>query len=208
MARDLAEIAIGLTRRLAEDGEAGADAKLAFSRAARAARLALALEAKLDEDRQSVDEAALARAEAQAAETARAQGQAGLRVLMREAEVLVHIEQAIEDEAPEGEVGPLFERLYERLADEREDLDFVGRPLGEVIAAIRADLGLPVDPALLTDPLWLETGGDWEPPEGAVSAPVVGSGGLDGPWFLPRIAGRARPAKAAATRRRVRRPSG
>ncbi len=203
MARELAEIAIGLTRRLAEDGEPGADAKLAFSRAARAARLALALEAKLDEDRLEVHDTA------QAAAAARARGQAGLRVLIREADVLVHVEQAIEDEAPEGEVEPLFERLYERLADEREDLDFVGRPLGEVIAAIRADLGLPVDPALLTDPLWLETGGGWEPPEGAVSAPVVGSGGggLDGPWFLPRIAGRARPAKAA-TRVRVRRPSG
>ncbi len=196
----LAEIGLGLAERLAAPDAPVADAALAYARVARAVRQTLALQSRLDDQQRAEAETDQATKAARRARAEAADNLAAVRRVLRRNDVLVQVEQAIEDEAPESDAERLLDGLNERLDDIYEDEDFVGRPLGEVVAAIRADLGLPVDPALLTDPLWLETGGDWEPPTAPPS--WAGGGWAGGPFAKPRA------QKGGATTFRARRGSG
>ncbi len=203
--QELAEIGLSLARDLqrrvlaapegppAQAEEPREPAGLALGRISRAVRLTLALQARFDEDRRALDDKVQALAADKAAALARANGLAAAQRTIRRAEVSIKVEHAIETEADERDVERLFDEFHERLIEASDEEDFVTRPLGEVIAAIRADLGLPVDPALLDDPDWIETGGSWD---GLLPEPYAsGGGGFGAPapmWAPKPPAGRLR----------------
>ena len=121
---------------------------LAFSRIARAVRQTLALDAKLDQERQVARGLALANlAEAQA-KVEREAAHERLRGLIRKSVVRGAVEQAIDDQADGDDVERMVTDLRERLDDEDDydALEFNDRPIGEMVAAICRDLGLTIDP--------------------------------------------------------------
>jgi hypothetical protein len=170
--KELAEIGMELARAVrrqaveapaggdAPGGEPGAgDVGLVFSRIARAVRLTLALEARLEQDRQARD------AQIEAALAPRRELQATLKAgefihrSVRRSNVKKAVEQAIDAEADragaaERDVENWLADLDERLADAADDADFMGRPVGELIARICRDLGLTPDWSLWEDEDW------------------------------------------------------
>jgi hypothetical protein len=129
---EIAEAAGRLAEALAQGGAAGdPDPGLLYTRAARAVRLTIALQARLAKDLAELDKAETVARSAQAA-TRRARVQRG-------------VEEAIE--AGDHDVDE-FRRLssdaWERLTDEDEG-ELLRLPLAELVARICADLGLPPD---------------------------------------------------------------
>ena len=160
---ELADIGMEISRALRErvaqqvgEDETKGDPGLAFSRIARAVRQTLALDAKLDQERQVARGLALAHlAEAQA-KVERAAAHERLRGLIRKSVVRDAVEQAIDDQAEGDDVERLVTDLRERLDDEDEydALDFNDRPIGEMVVQICRDLGLTIDLSLWEDEEW------------------------------------------------------
>jgi len=151
------EIARALRDRVADQaGEAAPDPGLAFSRIARAVRQTVALEARLDQERQAAHGLAQAHAAEAQAKVAREAAYERLRGAIRKNDVRCAVEQAIDDQADGGDVERLVTDLRERLDDESEydDLEFNDRPIGEMVASICRDLGLTVDLSLWEDEDW------------------------------------------------------
>jgi len=165
--QELAEIGMDLARalrqRAAEQAapEAGGDVALAFSRIARAVRQTVALEARLDEDRQARDERIAAEHAARQAELDRRDADGRLRGLIRKEEVREIVERTIDCEARERGDGcdaeSLLADLDERLEDDDDYEDFARLPIGELVTRICRDLGVTPDPCFFED-------GDWEAP--------------------------------------------
>ena len=156
MLKALAEIGLELARGLlrreaakAVDDETGRDPQLAFARVSRAVRQSVALSAHLRQQRQAVAakaaEAAAHEVSGDEAQMDRARHErvvARVRALCRRSEVVGRLTAAIEAEAAEGEVERLLGDLDQRLDVAANDIDFAARPIDEVIAGIRHDLGL------------------------------------------------------------------
>jgi hypothetical protein len=146
---ELIQIGMGLARdvgrQAAEPRDPSAppvDFALLFSRISRAVRQTVALEAKLDAERQAVRDKAQAE---RAVETS-------LRGMKRKNRAGDIIERML-DEVSESDAERLSDSLRERL-DDADDCDFADRPLGEIVAAICRDLGVPVDWSLWEDEPW------------------------------------------------------
>lgn len=144
--QELAELGMTLARAVAaravETGDA--DLGLAFTRVARAVRQTLALEAKLADGREAV----LAGHIQRLAEETAARGRRRKK-LVEDA-----VERAIDAECHGETAEALFDDLYERLQDPRDDADFADRPIGEMIAGICKALGVTPDPRLWEDEDW------------------------------------------------------
>jgi hypothetical protein len=137
---ELAELGLGIARRLAaraEAAESDADAQalaLAFHRVSRSVRLTLALEVRLQRER-------LQGAREARKETARA-------AQTRKEQVRHALGRAMSAETEADETERLWDVLEERLDEAGLYEDFVAGPVEACIARIRADLGLPpADPA-------------------------------------------------------------
>ncbi|HEY4029541.1 MAG TPA: hypothetical protein VGM25_04315, partial [Caulobacteraceae bacterium] len=141
------EIGMGLARKVQSEAEqsdtVSAELVLTFSRIARTVRQAVALEARLAEDR------LVRRRKAEAADRAQrdARGQA------RKAVVKDIVERVI-DAADGHDTERLLDDLDERLDDPSDAADFADRPLGELVAAICRDLGVTLDWSLFEDEDW------------------------------------------------------
>jgi hypothetical protein len=135
---ELAELGLGIARRLAAQAEvAESDAEalaLAFHRVSRSVRLTLALEVRLQRERlQGVREARK--------ETARA-------AQTRKQQVRWALGRAMPAETEADETERLWDALEERLEEAALYEDFLEGPVEACIARIRAGLGLPpADPA-------------------------------------------------------------
>jgi hypothetical protein len=192
----LAEIGLALAREVgrrvterahgddADDGPDVADAALAYSRIARAVRLTLALEAKMEADLRALNaprEAAAAEARARAADR---RACASARGLMRKYEALDGLCEAIDEQAGEGAEAEnaaeaLKERLVERLND-TPDIDFADAPLAELVETICRELGVPFDPEL-----WAED--DDDAPMGAATVRAPGYSSAPPGGFSPAL---------------------
>jgi hypothetical protein len=155
---ELAEIGLDLARALRRqvtEADTPADAGQvapAFSRIARAVRLALALEDRLAEDHAArVREAEDERAE-RAAEQERARIKLRHDAAVNRAVVRKMVEETVEAETDEGgrESEPLLAALSEKL-DELDEADFVQLPVDAIVMRICKDLGVTYDPALWDD---------------------------------------------------------
>jgi hypothetical protein len=162
MLHELAQIGMRLARgveREAEAPEAAAgDLALKFARIARAVRQTLALEARIEGEL-----AARAREDA-AQRAARLERETRARLAGRKTAIRCAVEQAIEAEADDHEFEALFDHLEERLQD-REDTDFLDRPVGELVARICRDLGVTANWSLWEDE-------DWAIAEGVTARPA------------------------------------
>jgi hypothetical protein len=126
----------------------GGDLGLIFSRIARAVRQTVALEARIEEERRAREQ----RAEAEQAQRAAVIEQDRKR--RRKTQVKRAVEQVIEAEADGGEVEDLLAYLDERLEDDDVDADLAERPIGESVARICRDLGIPLDWSRWEDEAW------------------------------------------------------
>lgn len=163
MAAELAEMGMDMARALhrrvleaaaGDEAAASWDLGLAFARVSRAVRLTLALEARLEQERQARDQEIVAAQTARRqAENAVAAGKA-VRGWARKNEVRDVVVEAIEAETGrEHDIERLFADLGERLNREA-DADFADRPLGELVALICRDLGLTPDWSLWENQAW------------------------------------------------------
>jgi hypothetical protein len=189
--QELAEIGMDLaravrTRALAAEADpaAAVDLGLSFSRIARAVRQTVALEARLEQDRQA---AAAERAERQARD-AREQAykhKARLRDL---------VERAIDAEACGEAAEDLLGDLDERLEDADDLAGFVDRPVAEIVQHICRELDVTPPPALWDEAEWGLAGGGAKGPLHISSAPEAepGTGRADAAWPDP-TAGPGRP---------------
>jgi hypothetical protein len=181
MLETLAEIGMALagdlSRRVGEGLERGEPldggaVALEFSRVSRAVRQTIALEARLDQDREALARmfAAERAARDRAIEQARIEGR---RRTVRLA-VLGAIERA---GGGYHQISRLSEALYERLEDPREDDDFVDLPVSALVSRICTALGVRAD-----WDLWKTT--DWaaeerrEAVEGSPYAPMTAEGAV------------------------------
>ena len=175
--QELADIGMELARAVkarALDPEAepaaAAELVLTFSRIARAVRQTVALEARIDRDRQA---AAVERAERRVRETLD-------RALRRKARVRDLVERAIDSEASGAAAEDLLLDLDERLEDADDLAGFADRPVAEIVARICGDLGVAPPPNLWDDEGWGivqdqtsltpgirpdDSGPDWDPRE-------------------------------------------
>jgi hypothetical protein len=144
---ELAELGLGLARRLAARAEAAeTDAAaeglaLAFHRVSRSVRLTLALEVRLERER-------LQGARETCKDTARA-------AETRKEQVRYALGRAI---PAESESEHLWDALEERLDEEALYDAFLEGPVETCIARLRADLGLPANDILFPSPLAGEGG--------------------------------------------------
>jgi hypothetical protein len=157
-------------------GRGGTDIGLIFERIARAVRRCWALEEHFFERGRARDEKAASRgrsrrndsaAPAPAGEAKPAAGDQSQRQRRRRAEIGRIVEEAIADQ-PDSEAAKESIRndLRERLDDEEAFEDLVGdRPLGAIIAAICADLGVAVDWSLWADEDWAIEEARTKPPD-------------------------------------------
>jgi hypothetical protein len=168
LARDLSRrVGEGLERGEPLDGGAVA---LEFSRVSRAVRQTIALEARLDQDREAL--AKMFAAERAARDRATQQA----RIEGRRRVVRLAVQGAIE-RAGGGyrQMGQLNEALYERLEDPREDDDFADLPVSALVSRICTALGVRAD-----WDLWKTT--DWAAEErraaveGSPYAPMTAEG--------------------------------
>ncbi len=159
--QELTEIGMELARDVQrqsreQGGEGAADLGLMFSRIARAVRQTVALEAKLDQDRQTRRD----KVEAERAVETR------LRGIRRRTRVVEIVERVVETES---DAERLLDDLDERLED-ADDSDFADRPIGELVARICRDLGVTPDWRLWEDEAWAIEALEASPP----GAPGVG----------------------------------
>ncbi len=140
MLRELAEIGMDLARGLLRPEAAGGDPQLAFARVSRAVRQTVALNAHLRRRRQEPETAQVDEAPMDQARGERVV--ARVKALCRKSELAGRLTAAIEIEAERGERERLLRDLDGRLDVAVNTVDFLARPLGEVIAEIRHDLGL------------------------------------------------------------------
>jgi hypothetical protein len=134
---ELAELGLGLARRLAARAEASQDdaaaeaLALAFHRVSRSVRLTLALESRLaGERRQGLREDRVL--------TARA-------VEARKDQVRAALTRAVQAERETDDAERLLDELDERLDEDALFDRFLAGPVEACIARIRADLGLPAN---------------------------------------------------------------
>ncbi|HEY4030860.1 MAG TPA: hypothetical protein VGM25_10985, partial [Caulobacteraceae bacterium] len=141
------EIGMGLARKVQSEAEqsdtVSAELVLTFSRIARTVRQAVALEARLADDR--LARRRKAESEDRAARFARGYD--------RKAVVKDIVERVI-DAADGHDTERLLDDLDERLDDPSDAADFADRPLGELVAAICRDLGVTLDWSLFEDEDW------------------------------------------------------
>jgi hypothetical protein len=123
------------------------DPGLVFARVARAVRMTIALQSRLMKDL-----AALDRADDQAEKARTTRRRMRLSALVEEAaraQVAARREAGgqywADEDAVEDEIEQLASEAYERLVDAEDGGDRLGRPFGEVVAGICADLGLSPD---------------------------------------------------------------
>jgi hypothetical protein len=139
MGMEIAEAATLQARALAQGGEQRPDAldpALAYSRAARAVRLTIALQSRLAKEMAALGEAAT-RARAVAASQRRNRIHARIEQALAEAE-------RPDTDADEDKIERLSSAAWERLTEE-DDAGLLALPVDEVVARICADLGLPPD---------------------------------------------------------------
>ncbi len=180
MLHELAQIGMRLARgveREAEAPEASAgDLVLKFARIARAVRQTLALEARIEGELAT-------RAREDAAQGAvRLERETRARLVKRKTAIRWAVEQAIEAEADHHELEGLFDHLDERLQD-REDTDFLDRPMGELVARICRDIGVTPDMSLWQDEDWAIAEGVTIRPAGGAEVPAPTA--LDPPAAAP-----------------------
>lgn len=174
MLRELAEIGMRLARgveRQAEEPEAApGDVGLVFSRIARAVRQTLALEARLEEEFQVRAKQEQGDRDYRRAREARAPIDRRSRLVRRA------VASAIEADTDDIESAEqLLECLDERLGDREADDDFMGRPIGELVALICKNLGVRADLSLWEDEAWAmeEAAARARPPSDGQPAPEL-----------------------------------
>ena len=182
--QELAEIGMDLaravrTRALAADADlsAAVDLGLSFSRIARAVRQTVALEARLEQDRQA---AAAERAERQARD-AREQAD------KHKARIRGLVERAIDAEASGEAAEDLLGDLDERLEDADDLAGFADRPVAEIVQHICRELDVTPPPALWDEAEWGLAGGGAKGPLHISSAPEAepGTGRAETAWPDP-----------------------
>ena len=140
----------------------GADAMLAFARMSRAARQAMALEARLEQEQ-------LQRAERRAAaDTVVASAAEEESRYQAERQLKRTVEQALETQVAASDARQLREDVRERLDDPDEWEDLADRPVGEIIARLCRDLDITPDCARWAGEEWFVPA-DWQP----ISKPVA-----------------------------------
>ena len=150
-------LALAIERQgTAEDAgpAAASDVALAYGRVSRAVRLTLALQAKVIQDLQALDEIAARRLDG---DCDRAERERRSLAQQRKDRVQRIVERVIEAETPcETEVDRLADAAAERL--EHDDIygDLATRPVGEIIALVCRDLGLSPDWSRLAEEAWAQ----------------------------------------------------
>ncbi|HEY2661279.1 MAG TPA: hypothetical protein VGI79_16280 [Caulobacteraceae bacterium] len=155
MLKELAEIGMELARVLlrreaakAADHEAGRDPQQASARVSRAVRQTVALNAQLRQQRRQpvAAKAGVAPADGPQMEpmdpARRERVLARVQALCRKSEMAGRLTAAIEVETARGDRERLLRDLDVRLDVAVNTIDFLARPIDEVIAEIRYDLGL------------------------------------------------------------------
>jgi hypothetical protein len=182
--QELAEIGMELARALRTqalaakaDPAAAVDLGLSFSRIARAVRQTVALEARLEQDRQA---AAAERAERQARDT-REQAD------KHKARIRDLVERAIDAEASGGAAEDLLGDLDERLEDADDLAGFADRPVAEIVQHICRELDIAPPPVLWDEAEWGLAGGGVRGPLHISSAPEAepGTGRAETTWPDP-----------------------
>ncbi len=174
MLRELAQIGMRLARLVEENAAAkmaldpAADlgrADQSFAKIARSVRQTLALKAKLAEMAAKRD-SAVESGETHQAESA--------RLHWRKVKLVHAIEETISAEAENGRTDAehLLTDLHERLEDPDILADLPARPMGEMVAGICDDLGIPVNRAVWQAKGWYLTE-NWRLRLGANSSPPV-----------------------------------
>jgi hypothetical protein len=188
--QELAEIGMDLARAVqrralaAEDPAVVANPALSFSRIARAVRQTVALEAKLDQDRQAV---MAERAERRARD-------ARLQAHKHKARIRDLVERAIDAEASGDAAEDLLCDLNERLEDADDLAAFADRPVAEIVAHICRELGLNPPPSLWNEQEWGLAGGGSKGPLHISSAPEAepGTGRAEAVWPDPTAGPRSK----------------
>jgi hypothetical protein len=178
--QELAEIGMALARAVrtralaAKDPAAAVDLGLSFSRIARAVRQTVALEAKLDQDRQA---AASERAERRARD-ARQQAD------RHKAKIRGLVERAIDSEASGEAAEDLLSDLDERLEDADDLAGFADRPVAEIVQHICRQLDVTPPLALWDEAEWGLAGGGANGPLHISSDPEAepGTGRAETVW--------------------------
>jgi hypothetical protein len=182
--QELAEIGMDLaravrTRALAAraDPAAAVDLGLSFSRIARAVRQTVALEARLDQDRQA---AAAERAERRVRD-------AREHAYEHKARIRSLVERAIDAEASGEAAEDLLSDLDERLEDADDLAGFADRPVAEIVQHICRELDVTPPPALWDEAEWGLAGGGAKGPLHISSAPEAepGTGRAETAWPDP-----------------------
>jgi hypothetical protein len=135
------------------------DLGLAFTRAARAVRQTVAMEAKYDEERRARETRTLAEEAARLAEIAeqKAQREAyaeGRAQLHKKNTVRHAVERAIETDAAESDVEHLLVDLVERMPQLDDDPGLLDLPIGALAIRFCRQMGWEPDPRLWEDEPW------------------------------------------------------
>jgi len=147
------------------------DLALAYARVSRAVRLTLALQARLVQDLQALDEG-------EARRQAKQRSDRQAREAARKAQVERIVERVIQAEAADDAEGDrLAKEAYERLDEHDIYGDLLGRPVSEVIARICRDLGLAPDWSRLAEEAWAQQ----EIDSGVAGAPLMALRWVDSP---------------------------
>ena len=172
----LAEAGLNLALAIERQGTAqdaaettASDVALAYGRVSRAVRLTLALQAKVVQDLQALDEVAARRLDG---DRAKAERERQSLAQQRKDRVQRIVERVIEAEAPcETEVDRLADEAAERL--EHDDIygDLTTRPVGEIIALVCRDLGLSPDWSRLAEEAWAQDEIEGRAPGSPFAAP-------------------------------------
>lgn len=190
--QELAEIGMNLARKvqaraLAPEADPAVvgDLVLCFSRIARTVRQTIALEARLERDRQAD---ATSRAERRARD-------ARFRAHRHKTRVRELVERAIDAEASGDAAENLLGDLNERLEDADDLAGFADRPVAEIVTHICRELDLTPPPALWDEAEWGLAGGGANGPLHISSSPEdePGTGRASAAWPDPTAApGRTR----------------
>ena len=167
---------------LAGAGAVVGDLSLAHTRVARAVRQTLALETRLNQDREARLRKAQQEQDERRAELdkRRSDRQIGLRITKDHVGDIV--DRVIDAEAPESDVERLQDALDERLADDKDDEFFRDRPIGEMVALICRDLGLSPDWSLLQGEDWAIAEARTRPPGSPFATPRARGPDPGEPW--------------------------
>ncbi len=191
MLKELAQIGMRLARLVEENAEAKmaldpaanlGRADQAFAKIARSVRQTLALKAKLAE-MAAKRESAVGSEQGREAES--------VRLHWRKVKLVRAIEETISAEAENGRTDAehLLTDLHERLDDADILADLGARPMGEMVAGICDDLGIPVNRAVWQAKGWYLTE-NWRPRLGAEPVPSA-SASSDPPRSIEEITAEA-----------------